>query len=187
MQKILLRNIDVPDLKTLPVYRSLGGYRSWQKVVESMKPAELIDEVKASGLQRPRRRGVSYRHEVELCPERQPKAQIPRLQRGRKRAGHFQRSLADRARSPCDHRRDFDFSFRDSVPHGLYLYSRRDGLRRNVLERAVEEAIEPVFIGRNIFGSGYDLDLIVHQWRGRLYLRRGNRVAVVIGRQPRLA
>src|SRR5690242_21480662 len=50
MQKILLRNIDVADLNTLPVYRSLGGYRSWEKVAQSMTPAQLIDEVKASGL-----------------------------------------------------------------------------------------------------------------------------------------
>ena len=50
MEKILLRNVGVADSHTLATYAGLGGYRSWQKVVESMKPAELIDEVKASGL-----------------------------------------------------------------------------------------------------------------------------------------
>src|SRR4029079_1810983 len=50
MEKILLGNIYVPDYARLATYQSAGGYRSWQKVVESMKPAELIDEVKASGL-----------------------------------------------------------------------------------------------------------------------------------------
>ncbi|HVR16028.1 MAG TPA: NADH-quinone oxidoreductase subunit F, partial [Candidatus Limnocylindrales bacterium] len=50
MEKILLRNVGVADSHTLAAYAGRGGYRSWQKVVESMKPAELIDEVKASGL-----------------------------------------------------------------------------------------------------------------------------------------
>src|SRR2546427_4377971 len=50
MEKILLRNIDVPDLHTLMVYKSRGGYGAWEKVVRSMKPEQLIDEVKASGL-----------------------------------------------------------------------------------------------------------------------------------------
>ena len=50
MEKVLLRNIDVPDLSTLTTYQSRGGYASWRKVVETLKPEQLIDEVKASGL-----------------------------------------------------------------------------------------------------------------------------------------
>ena len=50
MEKVLLRNIDVPDSDTLAVYSSRGGYRAWEKVVQSMKPEQVIEEVKASGL-----------------------------------------------------------------------------------------------------------------------------------------
>ena len=50
MEKILLRNIDVADSHTLTAYQARGGYRAWEKVVRSMKPEQLIDEVKASGL-----------------------------------------------------------------------------------------------------------------------------------------
>src|SRR3954468_22167993 len=50
MEKILLRNIDVPDLHTLAAYRSRGGYRALEKVLRDMTPEKLIDEVKASGL-----------------------------------------------------------------------------------------------------------------------------------------
>src|SRR5512134_2157938 len=50
MEKLLLRNIGVADSHTLAVYQARGGYRSWEKVVRNMKPAELIEEVKASGL-----------------------------------------------------------------------------------------------------------------------------------------
>ena len=47
MEKILLRNIDAADSHTLAAYQARGGYRAWEKVVRSMKPEQLIDEVKA--------------------------------------------------------------------------------------------------------------------------------------------
>ena len=51
--------------------------------------------------------------------------------------------------------------------HTAFIYIRGEmvfGTKR--LERAVEEAYQAGFIGKNIFGSGYDLDLIVHRGAG---------------------
>src|SRR5258708_23734177 len=39
-----------PDLHTLDVYESLGGYSALKKVVTSMTAQQVIDEVKISGL-----------------------------------------------------------------------------------------------------------------------------------------
>ena len=39
-----------PDLHKLDVYESLGGYTALRKVVKEMNAAQVIDEVKASGL-----------------------------------------------------------------------------------------------------------------------------------------
>ena len=50
MEKVLLRNIDVPDSHTLAVYTSRNGYRAWEEVVRNLKPEQLIEQVKASGL-----------------------------------------------------------------------------------------------------------------------------------------
>jgi NADH-quinone oxidoreductase subunit F len=47
---VLLRNRDIPDLNQIEVYRQNGGFGAWKKVVTSMKPAEVLDEVKQSGL-----------------------------------------------------------------------------------------------------------------------------------------
>ena len=76
MEKVLLRNIDVPDSHTLAVYSSRGGYRPWEEVVKNIRPEQLIEEIKGLGAEGARRRGISHRHEVELRPERQPKAEI---------------------------------------------------------------------------------------------------------------
>jgi len=47
---ILLRHRDIPGLDQLQTYRENGGFEAFRKVVFSMKPAEVIDIVKASGL-----------------------------------------------------------------------------------------------------------------------------------------
>ena len=47
---ILLRHRDIPDINQLDVYQKNGGFEAFKKVVTSMKPAEVTDVVKASGL-----------------------------------------------------------------------------------------------------------------------------------------
>jgi len=47
---ILLRHRDIPDLHKLEVYRQHGGYEAFKKVVTTMTPQQVVDEIKASGL-----------------------------------------------------------------------------------------------------------------------------------------
>lgn len=49
MKHILLRELDTPNIHKLDVYVKNEGYEGLRKAV-SMKPSEVIDEVKASGL-----------------------------------------------------------------------------------------------------------------------------------------
>ena len=49
-EHILLRHRDIPDLHRLDVYLQHGGYEAFKKVVTTMTPQQVIDEVKASGL-----------------------------------------------------------------------------------------------------------------------------------------
>ena len=48
-RKLLLDKIDVPGIRSYEVYRREGGYRSVEKALK-MIPAEIVDEVKKSGL-----------------------------------------------------------------------------------------------------------------------------------------
>jgi NADH-quinone oxidoreductase subunit F len=50
MTHILLRHRDIPDINKLDVYRKNGGFDAFEKAVTSMKPEEVTEEVKASGL-----------------------------------------------------------------------------------------------------------------------------------------
>src|SRR5574341_665493 len=50
MAYILLHHREVPDIAQLTVYRNNGGFEAFQKTVTQMKPGEVTDLVKASGL-----------------------------------------------------------------------------------------------------------------------------------------
>jgi NADH-quinone oxidoreductase subunit F len=47
---ILLRHRDIPGLDQSETYRQNGGFEAWRKVVSKMDPADVTNEVKASGL-----------------------------------------------------------------------------------------------------------------------------------------
>ncbi len=50
MPHILLRHRDIPDLDKLDVYKKNGGFEAFKKAVTQMKPSEVTDLVKNSGL-----------------------------------------------------------------------------------------------------------------------------------------
>lgn len=49
-KKILLEHIDKPGIKSYEVYRQNRGYNSVEKALREMKPADIVEEVKKSGL-----------------------------------------------------------------------------------------------------------------------------------------
>ena len=49
-RKLLIHNDHVPGIDTLDVYRANGGYASVEKVLRTMTPDQVTDEVKKSGL-----------------------------------------------------------------------------------------------------------------------------------------
>src|SRR5512135_1202638 len=50
MANILLRHHEIKDIGKLDVYQKNGGFEAFKKVVTQMKPQEVTDVVKASGL-----------------------------------------------------------------------------------------------------------------------------------------
>ncbi|MFN2120589.1 MAG: NADH-quinone oxidoreductase subunit NuoF [Anaerolineales bacterium] len=50
MEHLLLRHREVPGIDRLEVYREHGGFESFEKAVTGMKPAEITETVKNSGL-----------------------------------------------------------------------------------------------------------------------------------------
>src|SRR5512135_1623515 len=49
-QHVLYRHRDIPGIDNLDVYRQNGGFQAFHKAVTSMQPADVLNEVKNSGL-----------------------------------------------------------------------------------------------------------------------------------------
>jgi NADH-quinone oxidoreductase subunit F len=49
-ERIIYKDLETPDLRRLSVYRSKGGYGALEKVLTTMTPAEVVEEVKKSRL-----------------------------------------------------------------------------------------------------------------------------------------
>jgi len=50
MEHLLLRHRDIPGIDRLEVYREHGGFESFEKAVTGIKPAEITETIKNSGL-----------------------------------------------------------------------------------------------------------------------------------------
>ena len=49
-RKLLLKDIDVPGIRSFEIYRKQGGYAAVEKALKTMTPDAVLDEVKKSGL-----------------------------------------------------------------------------------------------------------------------------------------
>jgi len=117
---ILLRARGLKNSRTLSTYRRLGGYSALEKAL-SMTPAEVIEEVKASGIRG--RGGAGFPAGVKwgFVPRDTTK---PKYMRG---------EFVDEAQ---------------------------------ILARAIAEARRKKFLGEDILGSGYDLEVHIHRGAG---------------------
>jgi len=166
MEKILLRNIDVPDLHTLTTYTARGGYRSWQEVVQNLKPEQLIEVVKASGLRGRGGAGFPTGMKWSFVPKDNPKPKYLVCNADESEPGTFKDRLLIE-KDPHAIVEGTLISAYAIQSHTAFIYIRGELVFGTVrLERAVEEAYRAGYIGKNIFGSGYDLDLIVHRGAG---------------------
>jgi NADH-quinone oxidoreductase subunit F len=166
MEKLLLRNVSKENSHSIDTYLKGGGYSALRKALKEMSPQEVIEEVKKSGL---RGRGgagfpTGLKWEFALKEDAEPKFFVCNADEG----------------EPC--------TFKDRViiekdPHSMiegmvigayatgcrygYIYLRGEyPIGRRILERAIAEAYEKNFLGKNILGSDFSFDLALHSGAG---------------------
>jgi NADH-quinone oxidoreductase subunit F len=166
METLLLRNVDVPDSHMFATYQSRGGYAPWRKVVQSMQPAQVIDEVKASGLRGRGGAGFPTGMKWGFVPRESPKPKYLVCNADESEPGTFK----DRLLIERDPHAIIEGTLIASyaiVSHTAFIYIRGEmAFGAKQLQRAVDEAYQAGYIGKNILGTGYDLDLIVHRGAG---------------------
>jgi len=160
-QKLLLDKIHVENILTYDVYRKQGGYEAVEKAFKSMSPEAVLEEVKKSGLRG--RGGAGFPTGMKWSFIAKPDG-VPR----------YLLCNADES-EPGTFKDRF---LMEKLPHLLiegmilssfalgrntaYIYIRGEFMWvLRIVEKAIAEAYANGWLGKNIKGSGFDLDLYV--------------------------
>lgn len=148
------------------VYESQGGYRALKRALREMTPEKMIEEVKASGLRG--RGGAGFPTGVKwgFVPRESPKPKYVICNADESEPGTFK----DRLLIEKDPHAVIEGTILAAYAiqsHTAFIYIRGEfSFGAQVLQRAIDEALQQGYLGRNILGSGYDLDLILHRGAG---------------------
>jgi NADH-quinone oxidoreductase subunit F len=161
---IVTKNIDIPGIDSLEVYRQHGGYEALAKAF-TYQPDALVEMIKQSGVRG--RGGAGFPTGMKwsfLAKNDKPR--------------YLCCNSDESEPGTCK-----DRVIMEKIPHRLvegviitsyacrvktaFIYVRGElALAGDQVERAVQEAYDAGLIGSNIMNSGYDLDIIVHRGAG---------------------
>ncbi len=165
-RKLLLENIAKPDINTVDGYIKYGGYRSLDKVLKGMSPDEVTEEVKTSGLRGRGGAGFSTGLKWTFIDKSTDKPRYLLCNADESEPGTFK----DRLLMEKNPHLLIEGMILSSYALGCntaYIYIRGEYMFiLRILERAIQEAYAKGFLGKNIIGSGYNLDLYVHPGAG---------------------
>jgi len=160
-KKLLLKNDHIPGIQKLDVYKANGGYSSMEKALKTMSADAVVEEVKTSGLRG--RGGAGFPTGMKWSFLAKPEG-VPRylvVNADESEPGTFK-----------------DRYLMERIPHILiegviissfalgantaYIYIRGEYFYvARIVEQAIEEAYNAGLLGKNIMGSGFDLDVYV--------------------------
>ena len=165
-KRVVLRHCGLINPEKIEEYIAVGGYEATKKVVTSMKQEEVIEEIKVSGLRG--RGGAGFPTWFKWNAALQNKAD--------------QKYIVCNA-DEGDPGAFMDRSVLEGDPHSLiegmiiggYAMGATEGiiyvraeypLAIHRLEIAMSQACEKGYLGKNIFGSGFDFDLRIKAGAG---------------------
>src|SRR6187200_1892393 len=160
-RKLLLENINVPGIETFDTYRKHGGYASVGKALKAMTPDAVMEEVKTSGLRGRGGAGFPAGLKWSFLDRKSERPRYLVCNADESEPGTFK-----------------DRYLMEKIPHLLiegmitssyalganlsYIYIRGEYMWvYKILERAIAEAKAAGWLGKNILGTGYDLELHV--------------------------
>ena len=156
----------VENLQQIGIYESMGGYKGLAKALQELKPDEITEMVKMSGLRG--RGGAGFPTGVKwgFVPKNTGKPVYLCVNADESEPGTFK----DRLIIEKDPHQLIEGTIISAYAldcHTAFIYIRGEFVYgANVLEKAIAEAYEKGYLGKNILNSGYDLDLMVHRGAG---------------------
>ena len=166
MEKILTRNIHKENSPSIEVYEAGGGYQAYRKAIPSMGPDEVTEQVKKSGLRGRGGAGFPCGLKWSFMPKEKNKPHYLLVNADESEPGTFK----DRLLMELDPHLVIEgsmlsaYAIRADV---CYIYIRGEFVRpAEVMNRAIAEAYAKGYAGRNICGSDWSCELVVHRGAG---------------------
>jgi NADH-quinone oxidoreductase subunit F len=165
-KRLLLDGIHEPTYSSgLAAYRAQGGYEALAKALK-MAPAELVDEVKKSGLRGRGGAGFPTGVKWSFVDKKSGKPIYLVVNGDESEPGTF------KDRVLLHHKPHLLLEGVAIAAHAVgakvaYIYLRGEFPKAvHVLERAIEEAHAANLLGKNVLGSGLDLEVYLHRGAG---------------------
>jgi NADH-quinone oxidoreductase subunit F len=164
-EHILLRHRDIPDFDLLKVYRKHDGYKTFKQVVTKMKPQEVIDIVRTSGLRG--RGGAGFPAGVKwgfLTPKVFPRYVVANADESE--PGTFKdREILEK--NPFQFLEGVAICSYAAQASTAYVYCRGEFWDlAHQLEEKITELYQAKLLGEKLFGTDYSLDIHVHLGAG---------------------
>jgi NADH-quinone oxidoreductase subunit F len=162
----LFRYVEDETQHTLATFVAHGGYQAWKKVLTSMKREDVIAEVKNSGLRGRGGAGFPTGMKWSFVPKDSPKPRYLICNADESEPG----TCKDRVIMERDPHAVIEGMAIAAYAIGcklMFCYIRGEFNHSiDQVEAAMKEAYAGGHLGKNIYGSGYDLDMVVHTGGG---------------------
>ncbi len=164
--KVLTRNMHIPNLPEIDVYESVGGYQALRKTLGELEPADVIDIVKRSGLRGRGGAGFPTGMKWGFVPKNTGKPIYLCVNADESEPGTFKDRLIIE-KDPHGLIEGTIISAYALDCHQAFIYIRGEfATQSRDLQKAIDQAYAKGYLGKNIVGSGYDLDLTLHRGAG---------------------
>jgi NADH-quinone oxidoreductase subunit F len=163
--RILFRNIDEPGLASIETYRRLGGYEAIKKAYTEMEPEQVLKELEDSGLRGRGGAGFSMGKKASFLPRGDMDKYLC-CNADESEPGAFKdRELMQK--NPHQLIEGIIIAARAAGANRCFIYIRGEyDLQGDILDKAVEEAYDAGFLGKDVCGTGRQVELVVHRGAG---------------------
>ncbi|WP_347245135.1 NADH-quinone oxidoreductase subunit NuoF [Thermogutta sp.] len=165
-EPVLLANIHRPDSHTLAAYEATGGYQTLRRALRELSPAQVVDEVRRSGLRGRGGAGFPTGLKWSFLPADHPGPIYLCVNADESEPGTF----CNRVLMELDPHQVLEGTILSAYATRAttaYIYLRYEyplALRR--LQAAIDEAYAAGYLGKNILGSNFSLDVYIHRGAG---------------------
>lgn len=164
--RVLMAHMDAPGQQNIETYIKNGGYQAVRKAIPKMAPAEIAEMVKQSGLRGRGGAGFSTGMKWGFMPKDPKLPKYLVCNSDESEPGTFKDRLLIE-KDPHQLIEGIILSSYAIGAHLAFIYCRGEffeGITK--LRTAVRQAKEQGYLGKNIFGSDFSLEIVVHPGAG---------------------